>query len=403
MDVPSDNTDNNIVDIIPANIKSADNTPVDNTPVDSTIVTFTSKPIANSNVDEDPIISLNVGGKQFMTKKSTLIKMPFFESILSLYSVDTPIPFIDRDPIGFENVLGLMRDSNYHFDHRYLYELDYYGIDQQFNGNVDDCKRLPSKSSINTHSTSGWVSGISGSSSIRYEIPFVTFISCPILLGLGLDLIYAVRIYLGNECIEVIPAKVVEIFNNIYYATRGSDNNCIRLPIFHHTPEEFARDYHKPLSTLSIILDFCYNSPPDNIPKLFYDFRPECSRSLVEVITHEHLLAKVTSEIWFNRVIHSKVSEIWLALPSPLINIIIYADNYELAFTHSVAVEKANGMGLFPANYNYIFRGLPDVKIVDLKMCVTTRAIPGEYANVVICSIDQIHYVKSQWSLEKMI
>lgn len=77
------------------------------------------------------MITFNVGGKVFVTTKSTIARSCFLSALVSgkyAESMSTP-GFIDRSPKGFVHILDFLRDVNYKVVERYQYELDYYGID----------------------------------------------------------------------------------------------------------------------------------------------------------------------------------------------------------------------------------------------------------------------------------
>lgn len=63
--------------------------------------------------EKDPIIKLNVGGKKFETRKSTLTKCAYFESLLERWNDDNKQEFfVDRNPKRFEIVLDMLRGTN---------------------------------------------------------------------------------------------------------------------------------------------------------------------------------------------------------------------------------------------------------------------------------------------------
>jgi len=88
------------------------------------------------------IVKLNVGGKGFMTLKSTLMNSPWFVALLSgkfkTEKINKDVYFIDRDPDIFPAVLNYLRNgknihlsyfkgSKHHFDY-FVNECDYYGL-----------------------------------------------------------------------------------------------------------------------------------------------------------------------------------------------------------------------------------------------------------------------------------
>jgi hypothetical protein len=73
-------------------------------------------------------ITLNVGGRLFITAKDILNKAEYFKSLLNRWNNEDEI-FIDRSPHIFKHVLSLLRNSNYKYPEKYLDELEFYGID----------------------------------------------------------------------------------------------------------------------------------------------------------------------------------------------------------------------------------------------------------------------------------
>jgi hypothetical protein len=75
-------------------------------------------------------VTINVGGKEFVTTRSTLEKSPYFRSLLEwreIQNVTTEI-FVDRDPDNFRHVLALLRDPQHCFPEELEYELVYYQL-----------------------------------------------------------------------------------------------------------------------------------------------------------------------------------------------------------------------------------------------------------------------------------
>lgn len=117
----------------------------------------------------EKIIKVNVGGKIFETSKDTLCKSTYFSSLFSRWSSISQQNeiFIDRDPIAFEHILNLLRDSNYPFPKKYLYELDFYGVvytDSFEKELVENRKELSlallDKSNLPDHDTNPYTQGI---------------------------------------------------------------------------------------------------------------------------------------------------------------------------------------------------------------------------------------------------
>jgi hypothetical protein len=69
--------------------------------------------------DSNDIIKLNVGGTRMETLKSTLIQLPFFESMLSRWlssrSDDSEELFVDYNPVLFMHLLDKLRNHQYEF------------------------------------------------------------------------------------------------------------------------------------------------------------------------------------------------------------------------------------------------------------------------------------------------
>lgn len=79
---------------------------------------------------KDRIVELDVGGRIFKTRQSTLVNgSEFFRVMFSpQWNSENPI-FIDRDPVGFSHVLNFLRDPNYPFPREtYGHELEFYGV-----------------------------------------------------------------------------------------------------------------------------------------------------------------------------------------------------------------------------------------------------------------------------------
>ena len=88
----------------------------------------------------DEIISINVGGTLFTTKKNTLCKSKFF--VAKLNSDWKSDDMVDTSPENFVHVLNYMRNPNYSFEKKLSYELDFYGIDYDINKLYDPDAKL---------------------------------------------------------------------------------------------------------------------------------------------------------------------------------------------------------------------------------------------------------------------
>jgi hypothetical protein len=73
-------------------------------------------------------VTLNVGGKTFVTTEKTLEKSSVLHKLVSSKSRYYPI-FIDRSPKAFTHVLDYLRDNNHKVPEEYRYELDYYKVE----------------------------------------------------------------------------------------------------------------------------------------------------------------------------------------------------------------------------------------------------------------------------------
>jgi BTB/POZ domain len=80
-------------------------------------------------------ITLNVGGTHIETLKSTLIKIPYFKSLLERWHQDQKEIFLDVDSKIFKYVLNKIRNQNYEFPtnavklQNIISLLDYFSID----------------------------------------------------------------------------------------------------------------------------------------------------------------------------------------------------------------------------------------------------------------------------------
>lgn len=86
-------------------------------------------------------VYFDLSGKIMWTRPETLkkserlwklyqsrLKNPHSDATVDGQSERMPIR-IDRDPTGFREVLSYMQDSQFPFEHDYLYELQYYGVE----------------------------------------------------------------------------------------------------------------------------------------------------------------------------------------------------------------------------------------------------------------------------------
>jgi hypothetical protein len=92
-------------------------------------------------MEPNTVITLDIGGKIFRTRVTTLSKTNYFSAMFEMWSRSSEAKeiqtiFLDRSPTTFKHVLALLQDPLYPFPHKYLYELGFYGIDPP--ANVDD-------------------------------------------------------------------------------------------------------------------------------------------------------------------------------------------------------------------------------------------------------------------------
>jgi len=85
-------------------------------------------------------VTINVGGKLFVTTYDTLCKSTYF--VVKLNSNWLSDDIIDSSPENFVHVLNFMRNHNYPFDKNIAYELDYFGIDYDINKLYDPKSEL---------------------------------------------------------------------------------------------------------------------------------------------------------------------------------------------------------------------------------------------------------------------
>ena len=92
---------------------------------------------------DSEIIKLNVGGKVYITMKSTLLQSPWFETFFSgkfkTEKINGDEYFIDRDPYFFSHVLTYLRngkninlsdfEGNEDLFESFVFECKYFGID----------------------------------------------------------------------------------------------------------------------------------------------------------------------------------------------------------------------------------------------------------------------------------
>jgi hypothetical protein len=81
---------------------------------------------------EDEIVKLDVGGRLFKTRKSTLLRSPYFSAMFSGSFAEKDgrarTMFLDRSAILFEEVLRILRDPSYEPSAAARSELAYFGL-----------------------------------------------------------------------------------------------------------------------------------------------------------------------------------------------------------------------------------------------------------------------------------
>jgi hypothetical protein len=101
-------------------------------------------------------IKLNVGGTIFETTKQTLVFAPYFKNLFFTNwseiqnSQNNPI-FIDRDPTEFKHILRLLRDPNYIIPRRFESAIEFYGICEQNEQNIQNEILAPETNKPNSY------------------------------------------------------------------------------------------------------------------------------------------------------------------------------------------------------------------------------------------------------------
>ena len=143
------------------------------------------------DINDESLIQINVGGRLFTTRATTLTISPYFNSFLTRWnSGDKSVLFIDRDPEGFENVLGLLRDSNYPFNHKYYYELEYFQlVDKPFVKSIGEFHSMQNGSSNGGKENILRWNKLTMTNNKTYiiTVPSRGFLDCPILNTNKLD------------------------------------------------------------------------------------------------------------------------------------------------------------------------------------------------------------------------
>ena len=91
------------------------------------------------------LVKWNVGGTHFTTSRSTLDRSLFLSTLVDKYKPNDSSIFLDNDPVIFRHVLNVLRfGPDYNFPDRYLFALDYFGIDRD-NASTEMLKPIPWK------------------------------------------------------------------------------------------------------------------------------------------------------------------------------------------------------------------------------------------------------------------
>jgi hypothetical protein len=349
-------------------------------------------------------IKLNVGGVIFESTYETLSKAPYFASMLDRW-VDTDNTddiFIDRDPKGFENVLGTLRDINYPYDPKYLYEFEFYGLSPLTRPSVNENATIPSDANV--------CRGHSGRTLNVYhfslehikltDIPFLTFYSKERITD---NIISMMDITIGSyydggdSCRYNINYFALSFYNLYYHGISLNDmsGNCaIRIPLIQHTKKMYKKKW---LARLTFEIEVHFNHTV-NDPIIFYDGKANrCFRYITGIhpklkkyiIVHNCVYKMFNADdngYWMDTIIYSnKVKDIWCLIQDengdniPLTSMILYVNNYETVFTHSILQMQYNfyyniqsSILRHPSSIKNIklhFTLLPNYKKISISLC----------------------------------
>lgn len=99
----------------------------------SNYVLSTFEQIVNSNYIPEKWITLNIGGKYFVTTSKTLCKLNYFSSLKN-WNQNIPT-YIDRSYKAFKHILSYLRNPNYIIPQKFHYEFKFYGVN--YSNNID--------------------------------------------------------------------------------------------------------------------------------------------------------------------------------------------------------------------------------------------------------------------------
>jgi hypothetical protein len=98
----------------------------------------------------DDIRTINLCGKKYEIKKSTMLKIPYIADMIQACG-DQQTIFIERLPHVFDHVLAFIIDDLYPYPYEYAYELDFYNIQydktklynpqDQMKKHIDHCQK----------------------------------------------------------------------------------------------------------------------------------------------------------------------------------------------------------------------------------------------------------------------
>lgn len=346
-------------------------------------------------MEPDSIIQLNVGGKSFTTTATTLMMSPYFNSFLTRWPQKKEIIFIDRDPEGFENVLGLLRDPAYPFNKKYNYELEFFQLSSSSTPPpVKEFHSISNGASAGGRETILRWNKLTMKTNKSYiiTIPCQEFMDCPIL---NTNKFSFINIYKDKFLFDSLDNSVVNMYNNIYYGQRSGDNPCIRLPIFHHTAKQYKKNNYAEHRFGPISLEFVFDEAIDDEPlALFYEMSDYVDKPLATLYwfnSHRYISAKFAPNkniIWLNTDVYTIISEIWLYVSVPIINIVVHLDGTEIVCTYHVLEELANGKRIFPSSGYYIIQNMAIKKTVGVSICITIPLVAEEVtAAAVICKM----------------
>lgn len=99
------------------------------------------------------LVTLDVGGTKFVTNKDTLTNnSAYFSALLGGNFSEKEEYFIDRDPTNFRHILAYFRDPQHKIPRSIHYELDYYGIEYEYDEtpNFESVEEEPLRAPLET-------------------------------------------------------------------------------------------------------------------------------------------------------------------------------------------------------------------------------------------------------------